>query len=672
MSSNDSSAQAVSRSGRHLRDSAKKKEAKESEGAADIPLSKRKRGDKDKENHHGDKGKGKGPEFNITPLSTNSTALKGTPINLQARKCGLPQPKSQPASMSKIQPATITAGHRHSQPSSTTPSVRKLSAEKAAELTALKSPFGALPSGRNGRSEPQSRMLAGSSTSTFGQRSTPALVTTTPQENRARHELPRQASDYPRGPARSLGAMIASGSTHQRTANSCAAEVEAHHTVSDALNGAERMAHYQVSMLQDVALEDSYSAEDDEQGIPRKFWIPSHLRQLAHHAVARLNDDNADENHAGAGHDFSMNTNFDNSSQNGDNPADVNLQYSDEQHQSAGAFSDDEHEGEYDDAPNIQDEDYDSDVPLAKRRRARDRDSSEMDPHAGCRKATRVREREEGKRPRVADYETDARHILLQAIPIFKSLVSSEDAYPDKLTEMTWAKQAWWKPLTSWISNLHPTITAYSWHLRGEVKTAARSLVETVYRFRSSGQAEIQLRNRERVAALRKDDAFVYRKRGPTADDHEGLYEADIIQQMANRIYFKDKKDDGVVLQGRYSPFPIVAFALIITAVECAIDEWTDGSFTKVPFTEDKYSPVYRHHLRELRQYEAASDDLHIVTRLCQWIYEDGRIYTKAGPDETLITRSLGARAYAKGIADFKRNGGRLNKAGEESTDEDN
>ncbi|KAI1783795.1 hypothetical protein LXA43DRAFT_902836 [Ganoderma leucocontextum] len=174
------------------------------------------------------------------------------------------------------------------------------------------------------------------------------------------------------------------------------------------------------------------------------------------------------------------------------------------------------------------------------------------------------------------------------------------------------------------------------------MKTAARSLVETVYRFRASGQTDIQLRNREKAAALRKSDMFVYAvrlrvfsnsayvlivpwRRGKTVDDHEGLYQADVIQQMVNRIYFKSKKDDGIILREKYSPFPVVVFALILAAVECAIDEWTDGSFTKVPFTEEKYSPIYRHHLRELRQYEVASDDLQVVTQLCQWMYEDGR-----------------------------------------------
>ena len=107
-------------------------------------------------------------------------------------------------------------------------------------------------------------------------------------------------------------------------------------------------------------------------------------------------------------------------------------------------IDDDEHAGEYDDAPDIQDEDYDSDVPLAKRRR-NSHDEDMLDYRAGYRKATRIREREEGKRPRVSDYESDARHILVQAILVFKSLVSSQDAYPDKLTEMTWAKQSWWE-----------------------------------------------------------------------------------------------------------------------------------------------------------------------------------------------------------------------------------
>ena len=58
-----------------------------------------------------------------------------------------------------------------------------------------------------------------------------------------------------------------------------------------------------------------------------------------------------------------------------------------------------------------------------------------------------------------------------------------------------------------------------------------------------------------------------FQRRSKTTDDHKGLYQADIIQQMVNRIYFKNRKDDGIALKNKYSPFPVVAFALILAAV---------------------------------------------------------------------------------------------------------
>ena len=54
-------------------------------------------------------------------------------------------------------------------------------------------------------------------------------------------------------------------------------------------------------------------------------------------------------------------------------------------------------------------------------------------------------------------------------------------------------------------------ICKYSWHLRGELKVAARKLVEATYRFRHSTRVSKQLAVRARAAMLRTEDAFVYR-----------------------------------------------------------------------------------------------------------------------------------------------------------------
>ncbi|EIW62734.1 uncharacterized protein TRAVEDRAFT_43071 [Trametes versicolor FP-101664 SS1] len=174
------------------------------------------------------------------------------------------------------------------------------------------------------------------------------------------------------------------------------------------------------------------------------------------------------------------------------------------------------------------------------------------------------------------------------------------------------------------------------------------------YRFWVSAKSAVHLRNRKKVTLLRENDAFVYRKRGKTVDDHKGLYQAEIIQQMANRVYFKKRTDDGILLRAQYSPFPVPALALILTAVECAIDEWTDGSWTKVSFTEEAYRAAYEHHLEELNMFETTSGDLKVVSQICKRIYDDGRVYAKAGQDESASARQLDPRAVARAIHQFQ------------------
>ncbi|KAL0957719.1 hypothetical protein HGRIS_001499 [Hohenbuehelia grisea] len=45
-------------------------------------------------------------------------------------------------------------------------------------------------------------------------------------------------------------------------------------------------------------------------------------------------------------------------------------------------------------------------------------------------------------------------------------------------------------------------------------------------------------------------------------------------------------------------PIPIVALAA--TAVHCALQEWKDGAFVKLPFYGNTYQDVYEHHVRVL------------------------------------------------------------------------
>jgi hypothetical protein len=54
-------------------------------------------------------------------------------------------------------------------------------------------------------------------------------------------------------------------------------------------------------------------------------------------------------------------------------------------------------------------------------------------------------------------------------------------------------------------------------------------------------------------------------------DDHAGIYMTTAIQQVINAVLFKNKNDDGVRWATYYTPFPVVGFALAITALGFAL-----------------------------------------------------------------------------------------------------
>jgi len=50
------------------------------------------------------------------------------------------------------------------------------------------------------------------------------------------------------------------------------------------------------------------------------------------------------------------------------------------------------------------------------------------------------------------------------------------------------------------------------------------------------------------------------------------------------------------------SPMPLPALALVVTAVECALQEWETGIKIRISFTEEAYARIYRSHLKRLER----------------------------------------------------------------------
>ncbi|KIK32996.1 hypothetical protein CY34DRAFT_45547, partial [Suillus luteus UH-Slu-Lm8-n1] len=90
------------------------------------------------------------------------------------------------------------------------------------------------------------------------------------------------------------------------------------------------------------------------------------------------------------------------------------------------------------------------------------------------------------------DYEDSVQQLINFAIADFRSWLASNHAYPDRVTQVSWAKESWKEGCKhydiemAFNNELIKMITCRTSHLTGEVKAKLRPLVESVYGFECS------------------------------------------------------------------------------------------------------------------------------------------------------------------------------------------
>lgn len=112
-------------------------------------------------------------------------------------------------------------------------------------------------------------------------------------------------------------------------------------------------------------------------------------------------------------------------------------------------------------------------------------------------------------------------------------------------------------------------------------------------------------------------------------------------------MWFKNKRDEGIIYQDYFKPLPIPSIALILTVVsivilgynlsnihlylycfqiECNIDEWATGIKTDVTFYAEEYRPVYDSHVVSLSEFGvySKSRNLDLLGRLQRKLYNFG------------------------------------------------
>ncbi|KAG1842555.1 hypothetical protein F4604DRAFT_1545632, partial [Suillus subluteus] len=217
---------------------------------------------------------------------------------------------------------------------------------------------------------------------------------------------------------------------------------------------------------------------------------------------------------------------------------------------------------------------------------------------------------------------------------LYCGCLCTEGAMPDRMQEVTWAKLAWNRHVRGyrlmWLMTprlLKWSITSRGSHFCGEVKSKVWPYVADEYGLEMSTKQSVIDRNVMLAWELKKDFTFVYKVmyyQTCTPDGNKGLYGAKIIQKVVNTMWFRDKKDEGVLYPEFYKPFPEVGLALLLTAIESGIDEWSTGAQSNKMFTVDEYQGVLDEHLNNLADFDEHMKAQGLLPKLLSHLHDNG------------------------------------------------
>ncbi|KAI5987433.1 hypothetical protein EDD15DRAFT_2372133 [Pisolithus albus] len=259
-------------------------------------------------------------------------------------------------------------------------------------------------------------------------------------------------------------------------------------------------------------------------------------------------------------------------------------------------------------------------------------------------------------RPRAKDYDDMTQEFVTAAVAEYRARLCAQSPMPDHSQESSLLAASWAKAcqvtgvkLTR-SPDISKLITSRGSQVRGELKTKLRPLVEVMFGFHSSQSKSAIKKNRSLAEALKEGTNFAFKHMAPMEEDRRGFLKAPLIQKIINTMWFANKHDEGVMFPEHFKPFPYPTLALVLTAIECCIDEWATGKRGDIPFTTQEYRPVYEAYLKCLQDFDYATKDVGVLWAICTRIYEAGRVHSGAGALTTESQCKVSARVVAAAI----------------------
>ncbi|KAG2111753.1 hypothetical protein DEU56DRAFT_985303 [Suillus clintonianus] len=283
-----------------------------------------------------------------------------------------------------------------------------------------------------------------------------------------------------------------------------------------------------------------------------------------------------------------------------------------------------------------------------------------LDTEEGATVALKMKKHSDGSRlpsrVKVTDFDDVSKDILVTAISIFHCLIVTQAPFPNSIADETMlGKEAWREACQLKGINIKLTPLAIKMllkrtsHVRGELKMKMRSLTRTFFGFRSSELRDVIRQNRDLAEALKDGSSFVFKDWKAKT----GIYKTELLQDGINVMWFANRNDEGIVYNQFFNPMPIKLIALMLTTIECCIDEWMQGVKEDIRFTAITYGSVYNNHLNSLQRFDERTAPYKLFERICDNLHDVARFH--AGVVDTPTTFSDASRISDEAIEDAIR-----------------
>ncbi|GLB39847.1 hypothetical protein LshimejAT787_0705000 [Lyophyllum shimeji] len=267
-----------------------------------------------------------------------------------------------------------------------------------------------------------------------------------------------------------------------------------------------------------------------------------------------------------------------------------------------------------------------------------------------------------GGRPKAGDYDDVTQEYIYRAIALYRVTLSTLLAFPNHQEETLRVRTIWKMTCDEFNAELCLTpriakvIANRGSHLRGELKTKARPLVEAFFGFESGQNRKIIAKNRERAEWLKEHSRFVYKNADDDIARCTGLYQNKLIQKVVNAMWFQDKQDEGVLFVDDFRPFPIPALALVLSVIECCLDEWMTGIRTSIDFSSKLYGDIYaghQLHIEEFKDYATKNKARDLLESILTKLHNRGRFNAGAQPISALDLPKISQTAFAAAVQQY-------------------